>query len=231
MGIDYVTAHYCKTLRVDWDQVLQVGRQNWWLTARESGRLGLAWRPRYSRQLYSEPFFWELGARVVESVDRVGNEGPTFRHDLSTPWDQRERWSVVVDFGTGEHVANQEQYWRNLHAALRLNGHLVVVVPMNQLAGHGLLQFSPEFFWRMGGFGHQDVRVVQYGWSVRSTPWSPTGRFQLKTRWPTYCFATLKKVGSFALPLQDATTTHRRAWRATWLLDWPLVRRIQRVLM
>lgn len=193
---------------------------------------------RYSRTNYSEPFFRMLGATTLESVDISPDEGPTFTADLSVPGALGDRrYSCICDFGTAEHIADQAAYWSNLWGALDPFGHLLVVVPVNQLCGHGLYQFSPEFFANMGGFGLRYAEVVEYGWNVRRTVFDRSGRFELRTRRPAYVFAHLMNGREipFNLPVQsgNAQTTHRKQRDerlSGFLLDLPFVRKIQRIL-
>lgn len=230
MGIDYKIAEFAKRSGANFAKTITVGRQNWWLIPKECRRLGLKWQPEYGRATYSEPFFKELGARWVDSVDIVDTERPTIIADLSKPWPVREDWTCVCDFGTAEHIADQATYWTNLHRAVKLGGTLLVVVPANQMCGHGLYQYSPEFFSRMVGF-ESKVSVVEYGWSIKKTEFIPGSRFQLRHRYPTYIFAEMLKTGfSFSMPVQDATTTHCKPVKnAGFLLGLPLVRRLQRI--
>lgn len=237
MGLDLTTAQFCIERNVRWDRTLTIGRQNWWLSKGESRKIGCP-IDRYSRTNYSESFFRMMGAMVIESVDLSADEGPTFTADLSIPCALEYRsYSAICDFGTAEHVADQPVYWENLWGALEPFGHLLVVVPANQLCGRGLYQYSPEFFARMGGFGLRHVEVVEYGWNVRRTVFDQSGRFELRTRRPTYVFAHLVKDRKlpFLLPVQsgNAQTTHckqRDERLSGLLLDLPFVRKIQRLL-
>ncbi len=230
MGIDYKIAEFTKGSSAKFDDTLTIGRQNWWLIPSEARKLGLQWQPEYGRATYAEPFFQELGAGRVDSVDIVGTESPTIVHDLSKPWARCEDWTCVCDFGTAEHIADQAIYWANLHRATRLYGTLLVVVPANQMCGHGLYQYSPEFFARMVGF-ESKVSVVEYGWRIKETEFVPGSRFQLRHRYPTYIFAEMVKTWEgFSMPIQDATTTHCKPVKnAGFLLGLPLVRRLQRI--
>lgn len=237
MGVDYTTAKFCLERRVNWEQTLTIGRQNWWLSRRESKAVGCPIES-YSRTNYSEAFFRKIGAKLLDSVDISPNECPSFTADLSQPGTLKGRvYNAICDFGTAEHIADQLVYWENLWNSLMPFGSLLVVVPANQMCGHGLYQYSPEFFTRMGGFGVRHVEVVEYGWSIRRRVFSEPGRFEISTRYPAYIFAHLIKGRSleFSMPVQvcHAQTTHlkKRNERLTgFLLDIPLVRRLQRIL-
>ena len=230
MGVDYYIAKRIRALSPI-GKTLTIGRQNWWCTKKESQKLGLIWHPDYSRTTYAEPFFCECGASNVDSVDIVSDENPTFVCDLTKPLPTDfGQYDTIIDLGTAEHIADQAPYWKNLHSALHHGGRLVVCVPANQHCGHGLYQFSPEFFATMGGF-MATVWMIEYGWTVKAKPYTPYGRFEVRNTKPTYVYAVLTKNGPFSLPIQNATTTHCRIFPfAEYLLDLPFVRNVQRLL-
>lgn len=237
MGLDLTTARFCMERNINWSRTLTIGRQNWWLSRMESASVGSPIE-RYSRTNYSEPFFRMLGATTLESVDLSPDEGPTFIADLSVPGALGDRkYSCICDFGTAEHIADQAAYWRNLWGSLNPFGHLLVVVPANQLCGHGLYQYSPEFFAKLGGFSARRIELVEYGWRIKRNGFCEAGRFEASHRRPTFVFADIVKDIDipFSMPIQsgNAQTTHRkqRDERLTgFLLDLPLVRRLQRIL-
>lgn len=231
MGLDYHIARAIKLL-APLGHTMTVGRQNWWCIPHESRKLGLKWQPEYGRAVYAEPFFKELGATCIESYDIVADESPTFVHDLTQPvtW-CHNKYDTIIDLGTAEHIADQVSYWRNLHSLLVDGGRLIVCLPANQHCGHGLYQFSPEFFFNMGGYCNS-VWTVEYGWNVQWRRFSKTEtRFEYRNRKPTYVFAILTKITDFSMPTQDATTTHCPVIPfAKHLLRLPFVRNLQRWL-
>lgn len=234
--MDLTAAQFCLERRPNWASTLTIGRQNWWLSRRESNMVDCP-IDHYSRTNYSEPFFRKMGAKVLESVDLSPDEKPTFTSDLSLPGALGDRkYTTICDFGTAEHIADQPTYWANLWGALEPFGSLLIVVPANQMCGHGLYQFSPEFFARMGGFGIRYVEVAEYGWRIRRIVFSASSRFEIRTRRPTYVMAHLMKSRNlpFSLPTQsdNAQTTHlkqRDERLSGFLLDLPFVRHLQRI--
>ena len=243
MGMDYATVKYLLESTYEWNakSVLTIGRQNWWLSQREARRLGLSFTPRYSNAMYSEPFWIDdLDCWVISSVDVVSGELPTYIADLAIPNSLSEAtdgtlWDVICDFGTAEHIADQQAYWSNIANSLKPDGRLFVVVPCDGLAGHGLYQFSPEFFYRMYGFDVVRCGVYCYSPLGRYVPFDPlVKRFQKSWRWPTFVFAELVRTREVfeRLPKQAFTTiTHRRTppW-ASWLVEIPGIRILERII-
>jgi hypothetical protein len=76
---------------------------------------------------WGEAFFRLLGAQRVDSIDASSIEGASLIHDLNTPIDDslKERFSLIYDGGTLEHLFNLPQALRNCMEMLRLGGYFV----------------------------------------------------------------------------------------------------------
>jgi hypothetical protein len=100
---------------------------------------------------YAEPLFKLLGARQVASLDFSDYEGATILHDLNKPVSPSlyNKYSMIFDGGTIEHVFNFPVCIENCMKMLRTGGHFISVTPCNNLMGHGFYQFSPELFFRV----------------------------------------------------------------------------------
>ena len=98
----------------------------------------------------AEPFFRTLGAQDVASVDASDFEGATFVHDLNlpVPSDLKQRFDVVCDGGTLEHVFNFPVALQTCMEMARVGGRVFIHNCANNLCGHGFYQFSPELFFR-----------------------------------------------------------------------------------
>jgi SAM-dependent methyltransferase len=77
-------------------------------------------------------YFESLGIRHV-SIDSNGLDGAV-PLDLRAPIDIGD-FDIVTNFGTTEHVTEQEQCWKNVHNLVRTGGILVSMTP---LPGHWL---------------------------------------------------------------------------------------------
>lgn len=97
-----------------------------------------------------ETFFSALGFDVVESADLSDEEGATWSLDLNeatVPEDLRNRFNVVFDGGTLEHVFNVPNALEACAAMLRPNGWFLHIGPLNNYVDHGFYQFSPTFWF------------------------------------------------------------------------------------
>lgn len=168
MGIDIhnlnLLAH-ARDLGVSFEQTIGIGRQaifieDWEVEDHRRLR-GLpplrepvrpAGAPRYFEPLMQQ---W-LGAAAADSVDASAYEHATLIHDMNQPWphdgaigDARGRYDAVLDFGCLEHVFDFPTAWRNCVDLCRVGGHVLHVLPANNLSGHGFYQFSPELFFNL----------------------------------------------------------------------------------
>jgi SAM-dependent methyltransferase len=102
---------------------------------------------------YAENFFKWLGASNIYSLDYSSYEGATILHDLNVPIadDLRDRFDVIFDGGTLEHVYEFPTAVRNCRQMLKPGGLFVSVSVANNFLGHGFYQFSPELMWRQFG--------------------------------------------------------------------------------
>src|SRR5207249_7181017 len=123
----------------------------------------------YEASRYAEPFFEALGAEKVDSMDASSFEKASIVHDLNVPvpGELKTRFDVVCDGGTIEHVINFPVVIRNCMEMVKVDGHLILGSPANNLFVHGFYQFSPELWFRLlspqHGFEVRRMVAVEYG--------------------------------------------------------------------
>lgn len=135
-----------------------------------------------------EIFARALGAKYVSSMDASNFEGATTIHDLNQPVPPglEERFDVIIDGGTLEHIFNFPAAIANCMKMVKIGGHLILLTPANNFCGHGFYQFSPELFFRVlspengfqvrrmialeDGLGRSSLLGVKYDFNIRG-PW------------------------------------------------------------
>lgn len=96
---------------------------------------------------YCEDFFMDIGFESVESMDYSSYEGATILHNLNQPITyNHNKYDYILDAGTTEHIFNTPQVCDNIINLLKVGGIYVSITPNNNLSGHGIYQFSPEFY-------------------------------------------------------------------------------------
>ncbi|HKO28707.1 MAG TPA: hypothetical protein VJU80_14710 [Solirubrobacteraceae bacterium] len=98
---------------------------------------------------YAEPLFQQLGATEVHTLDTSDYEGADILWDLNQPVppELHSRFTVLLDAGSLEHIFNAPVALMSYMRMVRPGGHLLLALPANNLCGHGMYQFSPEFFY------------------------------------------------------------------------------------
>jgi hypothetical protein len=201
-----------KSMGIDFSSTLMIGRQSFWPTSATLRRvfdvLGIDRDADefLSRNEYSEEFFSMLGARQVESLDVSTYEKATILHDmnLTVPCELRERFTVVHDGGTIEHVFNIPEAIKNCMEMVRVGGHFIQVGVANNYTGHGFWQFSPELIFRVfspqNGYRIEAVlmhEVIPEGaWYVVSDPDEIRRRVELCNSRPTYILTIAQRIAS-----------------------------------
>jgi len=91
-----------------------------------------------------------LGAGHVDEVDASDYEGASVIHDMNAPLPEqyRQRYDVVYDGGSMEHIFDVRQVLQNVGDMLKVGGLYVGTTTANNMLGHGFYQFSPELFYR-----------------------------------------------------------------------------------
>ena len=123
---------------------------------------------------YAEPFFRRLGATTVDSFDASSYEKATHIVDMNTPLPPgfRQKYSLVYDGGTLEHVFNFPVAVKNCMEMVAPGGHFISVAPTNNFMGHGFYQFSPELFYNIFSEpnGYRVVKMAVFE-DRRFAPW------------------------------------------------------------
>src|SRR5262245_37035172 len=161
MGIDLPSVQLlccAKSIGVDFSDTMTVGRMTMYappdVTASILAAVGIP-RERTSaileNQFFAESLFALLGAKQVSSVDASDYERATHIHDFNQPLPTSlaNRFSVVHDGGTIEHVFNILQAFKNCMEMVRIGGHFIQHNMANNFMGHGFWQFCPELIYRI----------------------------------------------------------------------------------
>ncbi|MEM5522451.1 hypothetical protein [Sulfitobacter sp. AS59] len=99
---------------------------------------------------FCETYLNTIGWPKCESLDFSDIEGAEYIHDLSVPVgsDLTDKFDLVYDGGTTEHVFDIAQSFRNVDAMLKDQGIFVSCVGTDGWFGHGFYQVGPDIPWR-----------------------------------------------------------------------------------
>ncbi len=152
---------------------------------------------------YADGFLARLGARNVTSFDGSQYEGATVAHDFNIPIGREytDRFSVVLDGGTLEHIFNYPIALKNCMEMVKCGGHFLAITPANNFLGHGFYQFSPELFFRVfsapNGFKIEKALIFEDKpdpeWYEITDPEAANERVTLTNGSPAYLLVIAKK--------------------------------------
>jgi hypothetical protein len=94
---------------------------------------------------------WEHMGYGYICVD-TSNEVDALNLDLNfdeVPIDRRASAQLVMNMGTTEHVANQIQAFKIIHDLTAVDGLMYHNVPFQGYQTHGLVNYTPKFFWML----------------------------------------------------------------------------------
>lgn len=95
--------------------------------------------------------FWESLGFTYAAADFGGHRASIaidLNRDRVTD-DLRGRFQLVVNAGTTEHVANQDNAFRIIHDLVCIGGIMIHFVPAQGMMMHGLFNYNPKFFWHL----------------------------------------------------------------------------------
>ncbi|WP_292287227.1 class I SAM-dependent methyltransferase [Marivita sp.] len=111
---------------------------------------------------YSEIFFEKIGFSKVDSIDASEFENASIVQDLSCdiPEELEEKFDVIYDGGTCEHIFDISTAYRNIDKMLKPHGVLIGHSPCNNWINHSFYQINPELvyaFWERS-MGYEVLR-------------------------------------------------------------------------
>jgi SAM-dependent methyltransferase len=117
--------------------------------------------------------FKALGFTSVDSMDVNGYEGATILHDLnapSIPSALENRFDVVFDRGTTEHVFNVPNALAAMARMCAPGGRVMHLSPSTNHLDHGFVMFSPRLFadyYAANGFAIERIELARQPWLDR----------------------------------------------------------------
>jgi SAM-dependent methyltransferase len=216
MGFDLYSTRFIVSAHragVDFSQTLTLGRQGLNLGKHElDSFLEKAGVKRNSDQRaaiaaglpFADGLLKVMGAVELTSVDASPYEGATIIHDMNLPIPDSlaARFTLVIDFGTLEHIFNFPVAINNCMKLLRVGGSFLSATTANNYLGHGFYQFSPELFFRVfskeNGFCVDHIylsedKATKYWYEVPD-PAVIKSRVELRNSLPTLMLVRARKV-------------------------------------
>jgi hypothetical protein len=111
--------------------------------------------------------FWEWLGFEYASIDIDGspNSIPLDLNFDSVPDWAKNKFGLVTNFGTTEHVANQLNAFKIIHELTAPNGITMHILPAQGYVNHGLVNYNPKFFWMLAR--SNDYRWLYFDYRAR----------------------------------------------------------------
>jgi hypothetical protein len=155
---------------------------------------------------FCDSFLSDLGFESIDSIDNSSYEGVSIIHNMNNPIpNDVKTYDFILDGGTIEHIFNTPQVCENIINLLNIGGIYLSITPNNNFSGHGMYQFSPEFylsaFSKKYGMEIQKLYLAKANTGIES--WvdvnnygSGRNTFQFKGNEEVYIIAIIKKVSN-----------------------------------
>ncbi len=108
-------------------------------------------------------FFLALGYDEYSSIDINGAENSfefDLNYDLQETYGFKEKYDLVVNNGTGEHVFNQYCLFKNIHQITNNNGLMLHILPFVDWINHGFYNFNPIFFADLASSNDYEIEDI-----------------------------------------------------------------------
>lgn len=104
--------------------------------------------------------FSSLGFNKIDSLDYSDFEQCKITHDLNkdVPAELHNKYDLIFDAGTSEHVFNLPKVLENYHKMLKVGGRLIHALPSSNHVDHGFYMFSPTLFWDYYSANNWDIK-------------------------------------------------------------------------
>lgn len=168
--------------------VCELGRQTTYVTTDQIGRVakkfgfdvtGDTTPPGvfdYVESVDDIQLFRALGFDVVESVDYSDYEEANHILDFNIPITQEfhERYDVIFDGGTLEHIFNFPECLKNIYRMLKPGGLVIHLSPSSNHVDHGFYMFSPTVFHDYYAANNYEIVrsfLIEYEPAHDTRPW------------------------------------------------------------
>lgn len=123
--------------------------------------LGDQWLTYTAPHMLAADWYRERGCGRYESID--GNGKGTLTADLNEPLDRGiGQFDLVTDFGTGEHIFDQAQVWRTIHALTKAGGFIAFDRPSQGYPEHCFYNVHECLFRDLAeANGYEVLRLVR----------------------------------------------------------------------
>lgn len=117
---------------------------------------------------YKNPkeMYQSIGIEKYESIDvnaHADSKPFDLNENLFSQYSYKEKFDLVTNFGTTEHIFNQFEVFRNMHNLCKVNGLIIGIVPMQGSLDHGFFNYQPILFEHLALANNYEMNLF---WTV-----------------------------------------------------------------
>tara|TARA_B100000989_G_C19420194_1_gene418271 strand:+ start:40 stop:885 length:846 start_codon:yes stop_codon:yes gene_type:complete len=111
----------------------------------------------------TKDYFQSIGFRDYKSID-INGAYDSYQFDLnkniSKTYNFNQKYDLVINNGTGEHVFNQYALFLNSHNLTKIDGIMLNIVPFIDWINHGFYNFNPIFFADLAASNNYKIKKI-----------------------------------------------------------------------
>ena len=111
----------------------------------------------------TKDYFQSIGFRDYKSID-INGAYESYKFDLnkniSKTYNFNQKYDLVINNGTGEHVFNQYALFLNFHNLTKIQGIMLNILPFIDWINHGFYNFNPIFFADLAASNNYKIEKI-----------------------------------------------------------------------
>ena len=111
----------------------------------------------------TKDYFCSIGFKDYKSID-INGAYESFQFDLnkniSKTYNFNQKYDLVINNGTGEHVFNQYELFLNFHNLTKIGGIMLNILPFIDWINHGFYNFNPIFFADLAASNNYEIKKI-----------------------------------------------------------------------
>tara|TARA_B100000767_G_scaffold247291_1_gene247503 strand:- start:427 stop:1284 length:858 start_codon:yes stop_codon:yes gene_type:complete len=119
-----------------------------------------------NKKVSTSDFFKTVGFLNYQTID-INEEENSLAFDLNTviedTYGYKEKYDLVINNGTGEHVFNQFSLFKNMHNLCKKNGIMLHIYPFIDWINHGFYCLQPIAFADVSAANNYEILKISFG--------------------------------------------------------------------
>tara|TARA_B100000886_G_C20407516_1_gene485499 strand:+ start:18 stop:863 length:846 start_codon:yes stop_codon:yes gene_type:complete len=150
----------CQTPSINKNFISNILKQNLNLNNNQKKNLD---NLKNKKSFSTKDYFYSIGFGDYKSID-INGAYESFQFDLnkniSKTYNFNQKYDLVINNGTGEHVFNQHALFLNFHNLTKNVGIMLNILPFIDWINHGFYNFNPIFFADLAASNNYKIEKI-----------------------------------------------------------------------